>query len=134
MARYHGRAGLIYMSASGSAAATTFANMNAWTLNAQTDKVEVTAFGDANKTWTQGLADVQGSFSGFYDDAASAALFTAAASTDGVKLYLYPNSTAITKYAYGPAWVDASIATGVSGAVTVSATFAANGAWGFNKL
>lgn len=134
MAKYHGRKGLIYMSASGTAAATTFANMTAWTLNANTDKVDVTAFTDTNKAYVQGLKDIQGTFQGFFDDSASAALFTAADSSDGVKLYLYPSSDAIAKYAYGPAWVDASIATSVNGAVTVSANFAANGAWGLNKL
>lgn len=122
------------MSASGSAAAVTFANMTAWTINGTADAIEVTAFGDANKTYVQGLKDVTGSFNGFYDDSASAALFTSADSSDGVKLYLYPSSDAITKYAYGPAWVDASISTEASGAVRVSANFRANGAWGFNKL
>jgi hypothetical protein len=122
------------MSASGTAAATSFANMTAWSINGTAAAIDVTAFGDSNLTYVQGLKDVTGSFSGYYDDSASAALFTAADSSDGVKLYLYPSSDAITKYAYGPAWVDASITTEISGAVRVSANFRANGAWGFNKL
>ncbi len=134
MARYAGKSGLVYISTSGTAAATSFANLNAWTLNYSTDKIETTAFGDANKTYVQGLPDVQGTFSGFWTDDASANLFTAVASTDGVKLYLYPNSSAITKYAYGPAWIDCSVSTGVTGAVTVSGSFAAQGSWGLNKL
>lgn len=134
MAKYHGRGGLVYLSTSGTGNATSFANLNAWTLNYNTDKAEVTAFGDANKTYVQGLPDVQGTFTGFWTDDGAANLFTAVASTDGVKLYLYPNSSAITKYAYGPAWIDCSVSTPVSGAVTISASFAANGSWGLNKL
>lgn len=122
------------MSTTGAGAATSFANMTNWSINANTDKFEVTAFGDGNKTYVQGLKDVQGAFQGFYDDSASANLFTAADSADGVKLYLYPSSDAITKYAYGPAWVDASITSEVGGVVRVSASFAANGSWGFSKL
>jgi len=122
------------MSTTGTAAATSFANMTAWSINANTDKFETTAFGDANKTYVQGLKDIQGTFQGFYDDSASANLFTAADSADGVKLYLYPSSDAISKYAYGPAWIDASIQTEVGGVVRVSASFASNGNWGFNKL
>jgi hypothetical protein len=57
-------------------------------------------------------------------------LFTAADSTDGVKLYLYMSSNAPTVYWYGPAWLDASCAVPVNGANTVSGNFVANGAWG----
>ena len=124
----------MYLSTTGTAAATSFANRTNWSINANTDKFEVTAFTDTNKTYVQGLKDIQGAFQGFYDDAASANLFTAADSADGVKLYLYPSSDAISKYAYGPAWIDASITTEVGGVVRVSANFAASGAWGFNKL
>lgn len=134
MAKYAGRKGLIYMSTSGTAAATSFANLTSWSINANTDKFEVTAFGDGNKTYVQGLKDVQGQFAGFWTDDAASNLFTAADSTDGVKLYLYPSSDAIAKYAYGPAWIDTSITTEVGGVVRISATFAANGSWGFSKL
>lgn len=134
MARYHGRKGLIYLSTSGTGNATSFANLNSWSIDRSTDAVETTAFGDSNKTYTQGLPSVQGQFSGFYDDSASANLFTAADSSDGVKVYIYPSSDAVTKYAYGPAWISCSINGAVGAAVQVSGTFIANGSWGFNKL
>jgi hypothetical protein len=105
--------------------------MNQWTLNRPTDKVDVTSFGDANKVYVQGLPDVQGSFKGTWDDTETKP-FTAAASSDGVKLYLYPSSLVPTKYAYGTAWMDASIDIGVTGAVTISSSFAAAGSWGIN--
>lgn len=94
-----------------------------------TDTVEVTSFGDTNKTYVQGFPDRSGTIEGFWDDT-EAQLFSGSESADGVKMYLYPSSDAITKYFYGPAWVSASIDTNVSDAIKVSANFVANGAWG----
>jgi hypothetical protein len=128
LARYHGKKGVVYISTTGSGNASSITQTE-WTLNMNTDKVEVTSFGDANKTYVQGLKDIQGTLAGFWDDS-DAKLFTAADSTDGIKMYLYPSSDAPTKYFYGPAWLDASINTGVSGAVAISANFSANGSWG----
>jgi len=129
MARYHGKSGVVYLSTTGSGAATTTTSLSGWTLDLSTDKVEVTALGDANKTYVQGLKDVKGTLSGFLDDA-GLSLFTGADSTDGVKMYLYPSSASPTVYWYGPAWLDASVAVPVSGANTLSGNFVANGAWG----
>jgi hypothetical protein len=129
MAAYAGRKGVVYMSATGSGDAVSVVNMKAWSLNMPTDKIEVTAFGAANKSYVQGLPDATGDMSGWWDDT-SDALYDAAQSADGVKLYLYPSSDAVTKYWYGPAWVDFSINVDVGGAVEVSASFVANGSWG----
>jgi len=131
MARYHGRKGRLYASTTGSGNAVAVASLTNWTLDQKTDRAEVTAFGDTNKTYVQGLADIQGTFTGFWDDT-DTTLKTAASSTDGCKLYLYPSTDAVAKYAYGPAWVDVSYDINVGGAVAVSGTFAANGAWGNN--
>jgi len=129
MARYHGNKGQAFSSTTGSGTAALVASISAWTLDMATDKVEVTAFGDLNKTYVQGLKDVKGTISGFWEDSQDV-LFDGADSTDGVKLYLYPASTAPTVYFYGPAWLDASINVSVSGAVTISGNFVANGSWG----
>ena len=129
MARYHGRKGVIYISTTGSGAAVAAVALRSWSLNMPTDKVEVTAFGDSNKTYVQGLPDASGDLAGWWDDT-SDALYDASRSADGVKLYLYPSSDAPTKYWYGPAWVDFSITTAHDAAVAVSAAFVANGAWG----
>lgn len=129
MARYHGKSGVVYLSTTGAGAATTTTSLSGWTLDLSTDKVEVTAFGDANKTYVQGLKDIKGTLTGFLDDA-GLSIFTAADSTDGVKLYLYPSSAAPTVYWYGPAWLDASIGVPVAGANTLSGNFVANGSWG----
>lgn len=129
MAVYHGKKGRIMMSTTGSAAATTMIKMTTWSLNRATDRVEVTSFGDANKTYVQGLPDITGELAGYFDDT-SDQLYDASGSADGVKLYLYPSEDVLTKYFYGPAWVDFNINTGVAEAVAISGSFAANGAWG----
>jgi hypothetical protein len=117
------------LSTTGTGDAATVVGVSAWSLDRSTDTVEVTAFGDTNKQYVQGLPDVSGDFSGFYDETETK-LFTASTSADGCKIYLYPSTNALTKYAYGPAWLSVSYETGVSDAVTVSGSFVANGAWG----
>lgn len=129
MARYHGKSGVVYGSTSASGDAVQLASLSAWSLDMSTDKQEVTAFGDANKTYVQGLRDIKGTISGFWDSADDS-LFDASESTDGLKLYLYPSSTASSIYFYGPAFIDASINVTAGGAVSVSGNFVASGAWG----
>lgn len=129
MARYHGAKGVVYMSTSGSGTASSLTGSNSWTLNMATDKVEVTAFGDTNKQYVQGLPDVSGTISAWWDDTTDAP-YDGSQSSDGVKLYLYPSSDATTKYWYGPAWVDFSIDTSNSAGISITANFVSNGAWG----
>ena len=129
MARYHGKRGVIYASTSGSGTAAQMVSLSKWSLTLATDKVDVTAFGDPNKTYVQGLRDVKGTISGFYDNSDDS-LFDGSDSLDGVKLYLYPTTDYANCYFYGPAWMDASIDVGVSSAVSITANFVANGAWG----
>lgn len=129
MSLYAGRKGVVYMSTSASGDASQVVKLTEWTLNQSTDKIDVTGFGDSNKTYVQGLKDLQGTFSGFWDDTETK-IFAGADSSDGVKLYLYPSADAATKYWYGTAWLDASITTAVSGAVEISSSFAAASSWG----
>jgi hypothetical protein len=131
MARYHGKRGVLYISTTGAgAAAPVIGQLSEWSIDFTTDKQEVTAMGDLNKIKVAGLKDVTGRLSGFWDNASSDALFTGADSADGVRMYIYPSQDAITKYFYGPAWMDMSIAGSVGGAVTISSSFDANGNWG----
>lgn len=128
MSRYHGGKGRVMMSVTAAGAAVAL-TLSGWTLNRATDRAEVTSFGDLNKTYVQGLPDIQGNVNGFVDSADDR-LFDASESTDGVKLYLYMSTDALGIYFYGPAWVDASIEVPVSGAVSMSGSYAANGSWG----
>lgn len=130
MARYHGRRGKILMSTSAAGVATPLASQASWSLDLSVDRQEVTSFGDANKTYVQGLSDISGDFAGFFDDT-DTTLYAAASSTTGANMYLYPDYTsAPTKYWYGLAWVDYKVEAAVDGAVAVSGTFGAAGSWG----
>lgn len=131
MARYHGKKGRVMMSTGAGSEAVAVLSLNSWSLDMSVDRVEVTAFGDTNKVYVQGLPDTSGQLSGFWDDE-SDALYQASQSPDGVKMYLYPSTDAMSKYFYGLAFVDFSINTGVSEAVTISGSFAAAGSWGAN--
>jgi len=128
MAVYAGRKVVVYLATTGSGSASDVLKITQWTLDQSTDKIDVTSFGDANKTYVQGLKDVKGTFKGFFDDTETKP-FVAADSTDGCVLFLYPSADAPSKYWTGPAWLDVSIDTSVSGAVAISGSFAANGAW-----
>lgn len=129
MARYHGAKGVVYLSTTASGTASVAVSLSKWSLDRATDKVDVTAFGDTNKQYVQGLPDIKGSLAGWFDSADDA-LFDGADSSDGVKLYLYPSSLCPTIYHYGPAWLDASIDVDSKGGVAVSGSFVAAGAWG----
>lgn len=131
MSRYHGKSGRLYASTTGTGVAIPVASLSSWSIDLSTDKAETTSFGDANKTYVQGLPDISGSFDGFWDDT-DTTVFAGAGSADGVKLYLYPSLNAATRYWYGPAWLDYSIAAPVGDAVTISGSFSANGSWGRN--
>lgn len=122
MARIHGKKGALYAAITSAGTAEPIAFLTDWSLDQSTDKVDVTAFQDANKVYASGTPDAQGSFSGFYDDA-TAQIFTAA--VDGVarKLYLYPDTTTPAKYWYGTAFFDAQIQVSNSDAAKISGTF-----------
>jgi hypothetical protein len=131
VATYHGKSGRLYASPNGTGVAIAVASLTDWSIDLKTDRVETTAFGDANKTYVQGLQDLSGTFSGFFNDA-DTTLASARAASDGTKLYLYPSiniAQSAGKYLYGPAWVDVSITTGTGDAVKIAGTFAANGSW-----
>jgi hypothetical protein len=129
MAPYAGRKGVVYLSTTAAGVATNVIKLNTWTLDQSTDKIEVTAFGDANKTYVQGLKDIKGTIGGFFDDLETKP-WSGADSATGVNMYLYPSADNPTTYWYGPAWLDCSINVPVSGAVGISGSFAANGSWG----
>lgn len=129
MARYSGKNGVIYISTTASGTAASLTAGSSWTLNMPTDKHEVTAFGDSNKTYVVGHKDVSGSIEAWFDDT-SDTLYDAAASGEAVKMYLYPSSLVPTKYFYGTAFPDFSLAVGVGDGIGISGDFVAAGSWG----
>ena len=121
MARYHGKQGQVKIGGA------IVLSLNKWNLDLATDKEDVTAFGDSNKVYVQGLKDLKGSVSGWFDSSETA-LFVAADATTPIQLELIPVSTTAIKWA-GPAWLDAAIDVPANGPVTVSGDFVAAGAW-----
>jgi hypothetical protein len=126
MARYHGKQGVIRINGTILVGAT-------WDLDKSTDKVEVTSFGDANKTYVQGLPDVKGSLAAFWDNS-DTSLLAAAEAAGGATLSLYPSSLVAGAYHYGPAIIDYKISVDVKGAVKLTGSFVANGSWGHAGL
>ena len=125
MPRRHGRDGRVYVALTSGGTAEPIAFLSSWSINFTTDKVDVTAFGDSNKTYVAGLPDAQGDFSGFWDSDQND-LYEAA--QDGVarKFYLYPSRRLDdSDYYFGEAFFDFSVSGGVSDAVTVSGSWSA---------
>lgn len=124
MSRIAGRNGRLYAGIGSGGTAEPIAFLNKWSLKFATGKLDVTAFGDTNRTYVSALPDCQGDYAGFYDNA-TAQLYTAA--TDGVarKFYLYPDNTATSQYWFGTGIFDFNIDAQVDGSVNISGGMAA---------
>lgn len=122
MAKIAGRNAAIYLGTTTSAAASPLTYQNSWSMSFETEKIDVTSFGNTTKEYVAGIADSSGEFSGFYDDASGQTL---AAALDGLsrRLYLYPNTNTPTQYFFGTVFPDMSINADVDGAVEVSASW-----------
>jgi hypothetical protein len=130
MARQHGYKGELAIDPAGTTTYVVVASINAWTLDMTRDLVDVTAFGDANKQYVQGLADVKGTFSGWWDPTTTpTAIFDVAMGTTAVGLRLTPSTLTATAFFSGLAYIDASIAVTATGAIGISGNWAAAGAW-----
>jgi hypothetical protein len=125
VARIHGRNGRVYMNLASGGDAIPVAFLNSWTISFATEKADVTAFGDANKSYVAGLPDASGDFSGFYDDAT---VQTYTAALDGLprKFYLYPSTNANTQYFFGQILPDFNVNATVTGAVEISSSWNAS--------
>ena len=128
MARIAGRNGRVYMALASGGTAEPLNFLASWSINFATDKIEVTAMGDSNKTYVAGLPDASGQFSGFYDDAT---VQTYTAATDGVarKMYIYPSILNAGQYWYGTSLPDFNVSSSVSGAGEITASWNAASAW-----
>jgi hypothetical protein len=124
LSRISGKNGRVYINILSGGTSEPIAFLNQWDMTFTTEKQDVTAFGDANKTYVSGLPDAQFTYAGFYDNA-TAQTYTAA--TDGVarKFYFYPDNTATTQYWWGTAILDFSIKTAQNGGVSISGSAAA---------
>lgn len=126
--KYHGKAGIVYVSTSGTSAAIAVGGIRGFTLDGSTDTVDVTEFGASNRSYVIGFPNFTGTLDGFWasDDAT---IRTASLSADGTNIYLYPSTSAPTRYIGGPAFLNYSIRTAVDQAVAITANFSARGNW-----
>ena len=123
----HGKEGIVGIKV-GAGTMTAIGNVSDWTLDMSTDKVETTALGDGNKKYVIGLKDVSGSFTAFWDKLDDA-IFEAAEASGGCVIGIWPAGAGSPQGWEGPAWLDASIKGGATSAITIDATFVANGTW-----
>lgn len=131
MARRGGRQGVVLLGTTAAGAAKV-AHLTNWKLSYKTTKIDVTAFGDTNKVVVPDLASITGSFTGFWDDTEDKP-FNIAMSAGGGWFYGYPDQTnSPSYYCYGPIYSDIDIDVPVSGAVGITGTFEAAGAWYIN--
>jgi hypothetical protein len=128
MARRHGKNGDVMMDPTGGATVVRVASLNSWTLDAASDNVDVTCFGDTNKQYVKGLPDYKGDIGGVWD-AADVAIFDAAFAGTPVALKLIPSTLDATAFFEGLGYIDAGIDCPADGAVTISGTWVAAGNW-----
>ena len=122
MARISGRRGRVYIGIASGAVASPLPFQASWSISFATDKSEVTAFDDSNKTYIAGLPDASGEFSGFYDDA-TAQTYTAATDGQARNFYLYPNLLNTGQYFFGTVLPDFKVDSTVDDAIKVSASW-----------
>lgn len=105
------------------------ADLDDFTLDMSTDRVEVTAFGDSNKQRVTGLPDFSGTLGGFWNKTSSPAFFAVVLSGLPAWLRLTPDSVDPTYFFEGLANIDGSIKVSAKGAVTISGKWDAAGNW-----
>ena len=128
-----GRNAAVYIdvSSAGTSAATPISLKNKWTLDQTTDKYEVTAFGDANKSYVTGVPDAKGTLTGFWD-ADDITYYNLIGSSAARKLYLYPDRlNNVTTYFFTTGFFDISHDTGTAQVVNFTGNWSAGGpaAW-----
>jgi hypothetical protein len=129
MARRHGSKGSVEMDPTGGSTAVPVASLRSWSLDLGRDREDATCFGDPNKVYVQGLANIEGELGGIWDEAASQVLFEVALGDTAAFLKLIPSTLAPTYLFSGLAFIDAGIDVDVDGVITVDGSFAAAGAW-----
>jgi hypothetical protein len=127
--KYAGRNGAVYISITGTSAPSSLLSGTDWTLNMETQTIDVTDFDSTNQEFIQGWPNRAGTLAGWWRDDEDK-LYQAIESGDGCNLYLYPSKLAASKYFYGPAWVSGTVEVQVNGAVRFTGRFAPRGTWG----
>lgn len=125
--KLHGKGGAIYIAVPTGAKQRVAAKAE-WTLNLSRDYVDATVFGEKNKTYLVGLADIQGTYAGMLD--VSGDLMVNASFSDAMWLYLYADDASLPGgstilVAHGPALIDSSMNASNTDAIRVTGNFRA---------
>lgn len=128
MAKYHGRSGALFLAAANGGSAASVVNLTQWTLNQDIDLVEVSALGDAAKSYVVGLSGATLSFSGQFADDADIPFdaFDQVQSGGKVAAYLYPAGSSVARYWHGyvfPKGVSVDVSIGGASSIKGDATF-----------
>ena len=129
MARRHGSKGQVKMDPTGGSTTVAQGSLNAWTIDLDRDKEDVTCFGDTNKQYVLGLPDVQGELEGVWDEGITPELLRVALGDVPVMLELIPSTTTPTHMFKGLAYLSAGIDCPADGAVTLKGSWVAAGPW-----
>jgi hypothetical protein len=130
MARRHGKQGEVLMDPTGADPGTPvlIASIRNFTLDASSENVPVTAFGDTNVQYVKGLPSYQGELGGWFE-ATETALFDAAFAGTPVTLKLVPSTLDPTFFFSGLAYIDTGIECPADGAVSTTGSWVAAGNW-----
>lgn len=129
MGRFAGRNGRIYLDIAGGGSASALPFIAKWSIKFATDRFDVTAMGDLNKTYVAGLPDASGDVSGWMDNATKQ---TYTGAVDGLARaqYIYPDLTNTAGlYFFGTALVDFNVDGDVGAAVALSMSWSAASTW-----
>ena len=124
MATLHGKNGVIYL---GETNASPISEKTEWHITIDRDLAEDTVMQDSWRTQLKGINNWSGSFAGFLDTASND-LFTAATSANLQKIYIYPDSSSVTRYYYGYCWPNLTIDATRTDVIAISADFDGDGA------
>lgn len=129
--RIHGKHGQIKMDPTGAGGVglVVVADMSEWTLDMAKDRVEVTAFGDANKQRVAGLPDYSGTVAGWWNSATSPAFFRVVLGEVPALLNLIPDELEPTYLFAGLGNLDGSVNVSATGAVSIAGKWDAAGNW-----
>ena len=130
MARQHGSLGQVLIDPAGGSTHVAVASLNSWTLDMTRERSDATAFGDVNRVYTQGLPDIKGALSGWWDPTTTPTeLFDIAMGALAVGLKLVPSTLTATAFLSGLAYIDAGINVGSGGTIAISGSYVAAGPW-----
>ena len=124
--RFHGRNGLVYLSVHNGDAASPLTYLNSWAVSWTAGTSDITTLADTQHVHVTDLPDVTGTFSGFLDAGTSQAYVAA---SDGLprSMFLYPDSTNMSRYFSGPVLVDLAVTGSASAAVAIAVNWVAAG-------